>query len=160
MRSLARMHRFRNCGGVSVLDSLATLTVLAIVGTMVAPLAGRYVSALRLRSAAWSLASDLQRARQRAIVENRSQRLTLSTTDVDPSNGSPRAYEIAPVATGNPAETREIPSGVRCTTPPGSYVEFNSRGLAAGAVVVTLEDSFGRRTDVRVRSTGRIDFPT
>lgn len=160
MRTSPRFRRIRSCLGLTIVDSLAALTVLAIVGTMAAPLAARYVSTLRLRAAAWSLASDLQRARQLAITENRSQRLTLSMTSVDPASGAPRSYVIAPAVTGTPAETREIPPGVRCSTPPGSYVEFNSRGLAAGAIVLTLENPFGARTEVRVRSTGRIDFPT
>ncbi len=145
---------------MSILDSMAALTVMTIVGTMAAPLTGRYVSAFRLRAAAWSLASDLQHTRERAITENRSQRLTLSATNVDPGNGSPRAYVITPVATGIPAETREMPTGVHSASPAGSYVEFNSRGLAAGAIVFSLEDAFGGHTEVRVRSTGRIDFPT
>lgn len=160
MRNSSRWFFFLGSRGMTILDSLAALTVMTIVGTMAAPLTSRYVSAFRLRAAAWSLASDLQHARERAITENQSERLTLSTTNVDPGTGSPRAYVIAPVATGAPAETREMPSGVHSASPAGSYVEFNSRGLAAGAIVFPLEDTFGGQIQVRVRSTGRIDFPT
>lgn len=146
--------------GRTLMDLLVALSLLTIATTVAAPPAGRYLSLLRLRSAAWSLAADLQRARQRAISENRSQRLTLSTSDLDPGGGTPRSYAIAPADTGSPADSRGFASGIRCATPPGSFVEFDSRGLAAGGVSFTLVDPYGARTDVRVRSTGRIDFPS
>jgi Tfp pilus assembly protein FimT len=152
--------RLRSTHGFNLLDSMVTLTVLAIAASVAAPLAGQTLSAFRLRGAAWSFAADVQRARQRAITENRSQRLTLSTTDLDPVTHLSRTYIIAPATTGSPAETRELAAGMRSSTAPGSFVEFNSRGLATSAITFGLVDGFGSSVQIRVRSSGRIDFPT
>ena len=142
-----------------MVDMLATLTLVTVLGTIATPMVNRYVSAARLRGAKWSLARDLQRTRQRAITENRRQRLTLSTSEIDAETGASEAYLMAPSATGWPAERRDVPRGVECVTAPGSFVEFDSRGLASGTLEFQLRVDGPTASAVRVRSTGHVDFP-
>ena len=146
--------------GFSLLDVLATLTVVAFAGTVAVPLVHRTVDASRLRASAWTVAQDLHRARARAIRGNQPHRLTLSATELDPESGFPVAYTIAAADGSGVAVRRALPDGIECRNAPGSWIEFDARGLAHGASMgLELEGPRSARKTVRVRSTGRVDFP-
>ena len=150
----------RRRDGFSLLDVLATLTIVAIAGTVAVPLIHRSVEASRLRAGAWTVAQDLHRTRARAIRDNQSHRLTLSATELDPESGNPVAYTIAPADGSGVAVERAFPEGIECRNAPGSWIEFDARGLAHGASMgLELEGAGSARKTVRVRSTGRVDFP-
>lgn len=140
----------------TILESLVALAVLAVLATVTIPTGVRAFASFWLRSAAWRLAADLQRTRQQALAANQSWRLTLSTTDVDAS-GAARSYVMGP-SIGGAGDTRSFAPGVFCLEPPGSTVEFNSRGLVAAPSKLTVANSSGGRVPVLVHSTGRIDF--
>jgi Tfp pilus assembly protein FimT len=140
--------------GLSVLDLLAGLAITGVAATIAAPAAAVYLDGMRLSSGSWTLAADVQRARQRAIAENRTIRLTLAAAPEDAET----SYVIAPSSGAGTAETRRLVAGVRCVNAPGSYVEFDSRGLASAATTFLLETTTGDHASIEVRSTGRIDF--
>jgi general secretion pathway protein H len=76
---VARPHRFsrRHAAGVSLIELMVVLMIMAIVAALVVPMLGGGVSNTQLRSAARQLASGLRLARSEAVSQRRETFLVL-----------------------------------------------------------------------------------
>jgi len=80
------LNRIKNKKGVSLIELLIVISIIAVMGGIAAPSFFSYQRTLRLRSASRQLASDIRFARQLAISKNTSHRLCF--------NGTTSQYDI------------------------------------------------------------------
>jgi Tfp pilus assembly protein FimT len=136
---------------------LAVILTLLVVVAIAIPRAGSVLQQLRLRGAAWQLASDLRLARQRAVTLRTRVRVCISACAIEVPAGS-YSVEIDKSATATPnwasetGTTIKLHQDVDIST--SGTATFAITGMASGATF-TLTNAAGTY-EVRVASTGQV----
>lgn len=144
----------REEAGFTLVELIMASIVLAILLALAAPPFGRGERRWAAYTAARTLATDVARARQRAIQDRRTVRVVLDTVE-----GS---YEVRP-ADGEPLPIRRLRPDLRLGT--SAYrqeILFSGRGtsnLYSAAWVGVRGDPRAREHRIRVLPTGAIEVP-
>lgn len=149
------MPRLRSSpGGFTLLELILTLLVLGILLALIAPRVGRSERRWAAYAAARTLATDVARARARAIQERATVRVVLDTLA--------GAYEVR-LAGGQAVTRRELRSDLALGT--GAHlgeILFSARGtsnLYSTVWVVARGDPLAPPHRIRVLPTGAIEAP-
>jgi general secretion pathway protein H len=139
----------RDAAGVTLLELVVVVAVLATVTAFALPSIRRGSESLQLRAGAGRVASLLREARQQAVTHRRPTRVALES--------SRRAAALAWDGTGEPLRRVELPDRFRLeATAGGESLTFSPRGLARDARWA-VEGPGGRRLIIEVHGvTGRV----
>ncbi|MGH7570284.1 MAG: GspH/FimT family pseudopilin [Gemmatimonadota bacterium] len=146
-------HALRRSGGFTLLELLLALIVLGILVALMAPSLSRGERRWAAYAAVRTLASDVARARQRAIQERVTVRVVLDTLG--------GAWDVR-LASGETVTRRKLRSGLALGT--SAYLQeilFSARGtsnLYSTAWVVVRDDPLARERRIRVLPTGAIEL--
>lgn len=145
-RPLLRLVR---AGGLSLIEVMVVMAVLAVAGAVTIPHLIDWRHGLQLRAAVNELRSDLVAAKTRAVKDN-----AKVTVRYFPEEGRYRITYAGP--DGNPIllKDQRLPIGVRLTA--GTETSFYSRGTALGGTLV-LQNDRGKTTSIVINFLGRID---
>lgn len=143
------MRRPRGASGVTLLELVVVLAVLAIVTAFALPSIRLGAQNLQLRAGAGRVASLLREARLQAVTHRRSTRVSLES--------SHRGVALAWDGFDEPLRRVELPERFRLTTVAGGEsLTFSPRGLVRDAQWA-VEGPGGRRLIVEVHGiTGRV----
>ena len=145
----------RGEGGVTLIELVVVMAIIAIMGVSLAPAIGEWLDNFRIRQAARDIASHLQLAKIRAISRHLEYRVNF-----DVANNQYRLWV-------NDGGWIPDPEGVVLSTPRGvditsagfsggvSRAEFNPNGTASSGHI-TLNNEKGKEYKVFVHSGGRI----
>jgi prepilin-type N-terminal cleavage/methylation domain-containing protein len=141
--------RARGPSGVTLLELIVVLAVVATVTAFALPSIRRGSDGLQLRAGAGRVASLLREARQQAVTHRRATRVALG------SNG--RAATLTWDGDDEPLRRVELPDRFRVeATAGGDALTFSARGLARNAHWV-VEGPGGRRLSLEILGvTGRV----
>lgn len=139
----------RDAAGVTLLELVVVVAVLATVTAFALPSIRRGSDGLQLRAGAGRLASLFREARQQAVTHRRPTRVALES--------SGRAATLAWDGTGEPLRRLELPERFRlAATAGGESLSFSPRGVARDARW-SVEGPGGRRLVVELHGiTGRV----
>jgi len=139
----------RGAGGLTLLELVVVLAVLAIVTALALPSIRRGAQSLQLRTSAGRVASLLREARLQAVTHRRPARVALESSH----RGATLAWE----GTDEPLRRVELPEQFRLlTVAGGESLTFSPRGLVRDAEWA-VEGPGGRRLIVEVHGiTGRV----
>lgn len=147
--------------GMSLLELLATLLILAVLLALAYPSWQRFQAQQSLRYAAAQVATDLREAQERAKAERRPYRAIFTS-------GSPQ-YRVEAVAGGfvhqvvlggceSPTTHQPIFSARTCVKPTGdATVQFSAFGRPDGSYSIVLQNAAGTAT-VTVTGGGGIQY--
>jgi len=146
---VSRSRTRRDARGVTLLELVVVLAVLATVAAFALPSIRRGSEGLQLRAGAGRVASLLREARQRAVTQRRPTRVAL--------DASHRGATLAWDGTSEPLRRVELPERFRVqATDGGDALTFSPRGLVRDARWV-VEAPGGRRLVIEVHGvTGRV----
>jgi prepilin-type N-terminal cleavage/methylation domain-containing protein len=130
--------------GVTLIEILVVITIIAVAGALVMPSIGAGLDNLRLRTTAERLASTFLYARERAI-----RRQTICQVRVDPQNMIVELDELTAEGAQGAHRSWELPAGVEVKEDHARAFVFSPDG-AAPRLDLTLANSRGR--------TARIQF--
>jgi type IV fimbrial biogenesis protein FimT len=153
--SSRRTRLLRGQAGVSLIELIAVVLVMALIAAMGIPRFTNFVSALRASGAANQLASDIAYTRMFAVREGRSVSLTVT------SNVYAIAVQNADGSVRRTLRTVRVPESFPGTTVTGDggngVVAFDSRGLLrAGSTTGFTLARLGRRQHLGVSLMGRV----
>jgi prepilin-type N-terminal cleavage/methylation domain-containing protein len=137
----------RNNRGITVMELMVVIALVAILATIAMPNFTATLPRLRLSDAARQIATDLQQIRMRAIAQNIPHQIAFSTSTyvLQRCNG-PCTDDSGAI---------ELPTGITVTTPVSA--QFEPRGTAAAAATIALSNG-SLSTWVCVRAAGRINI--
>jgi type IV fimbrial biogenesis protein FimT len=130
---MLRAHLWTPAAGVTLIEVLITLTVLAILLTLGLPAYKDWIQNTQIRTAAESVLNGLQLARGEAVKRNALMTFTLSGN----------SWTVTVTGTGETIQSRNAGEGTRnaviTTTPAGvTSVTFNGMGRISGGSNVTF----------------------
>jgi prepilin-type N-terminal cleavage/methylation domain-containing protein len=161
--------RFNSENGVTLIELMVVVTIIAIMGLFMAPAIGEWAAAFRLRGTAKDLEDALQLARLKAISTGMQYRVQLNINNV----GSAETFVVQQnnPATGwtNDGASTTLPSGVNIVqVNPGAIntgtinLTFNTNGM--NAVITTyaidLQNQRGDKYNVSMSQTGVVTMST
>ncbi len=129
--------------GLTLMELIITLGVLAILLAIATPSLDTFSSAYKLRGATREVATDLQFARLLAVKENKNLRVDFN----------PKYYQVVR-SDGSIAKARNLGNEYPDITLTSISITFDSRGDAS-ASTVTVTNPRGAK-NVTVNSTGRV----
>lgn len=146
---MSRAHAARGASGLTMMELVVVLAVLATVTAFALPSIRRGSESLQLRTGAGRVASLLREARQQAVTHRRPTRVVLESNH--------RAAALAWVGADEPLRRVELSERFRlAAVDGGDAVTFSPRGLGRDARWA-VEGPGGRRLVVEVHGiTGRV----
>ena len=156
-------------GGLTLLEVMIVLAILAIVAGIAYPSFQRIAINTNLKTAARDIVSDFGLLKERSIAEFRDHRLTL-----DFNNNNYTLWECQNQGAGCPGgQWDQLPGGVKNLNNVASDIVFNAgnttgvdfrfqtRGTMSPMGTVSLINSRGSRADIRINITGRarVEYP-
>jgi general secretion pathway protein H len=146
---VSRLRARRDARGVTLLELVVVVAVLAVVTAFALPSLRRGSEGLQHRAGAGRMASLLREARQQAVTHRRPTRVALEA--------SHRGATLAWDGTEDPLRRVELPERFRVlATEGGDALTFSPRGLVRDARWV-VEAPGGRRLVIEVHGvTGRV----
>ena len=135
---------FRIQAGLTLLELLIVLGVIACLIAMASPHMARFSSGYKLRGVAREVATDLQYARLLAVKENKAFQVVFNS----------QSYQVVRVSDGFVAKNRNFNSDYPEIMLTGSAVNFNSRGNS-NTHTITVSNPTGSKT-ISVVPTGRV----
>jgi len=142
----------RGEGGITLIELVVVMAIVAIMGVYLAPAIGEWLDNFRIRQAAREVASTLQFAKMKAISSRLEYNVVFNVTNKtyqlkrkDPSLGwTPEGSE------------NSVPRGVAIDTNlTGETCQFNPDGTCSNGTI-TIDDQQGKTYKVVVYRTGRI----
>jgi Tfp pilus assembly protein FimT len=143
-------------GGLSLVELLVTMVLLAVTLGLAAPGVREFASTMRVRGARGMMLSDMRLARSKAAAENNNWYLTwnlgtntYSIVDDNDNNGSVGAGELVGTKTVDPRVTvTNGPAGFPSTT-----LTFFPNGTASASGELTFTDARGVSMGLSVLSS-------
>lgn len=150
--TLQKPSGIRSTHAFTTIELMVTLVILALLATFSVSHLSRWLSVVKVQTAAQNLASDLQLGRMRAISENTRYRITFDT--------SGNAYQIHKDIAGewqdvNPL--KPLPAGIKLETATTNPIYFQTLGTVAAGSTITLRNMQDQRRIVTVSRSGRIN---
>ena len=118
--------------GMTLIEILVAMALFAVLYAIAVPNLQAMRAPYALESAAYQMASSLSMARQRAIARNQRHRVVFTSSSYHIEK------EASPSSFVNDSATFAMPNGVVLGSPNPSNPIFNSRGMLAAAVSVTV----------------------
>jgi len=118
--------------GMTLIEILVTMALFAVLYAIAVPNLQAMRAPYALSSATYQIASHINMARQRAIARNKRHRIVFL------SGSYHIEKEASPSSFVNDSATFPMPDGVVIGSPSPSNPTFNSRGMLAAAVSVTV----------------------
>jgi type II secretion system protein H len=156
-------HRPEVARGFTLLELIVTLAVLGLAVAVVTPAIGRGTDTLRARAEVAGFAATLRHARERAITQQRAQRVIIDTKErrmsivAGPVEGAPSPREAPKNDAGGDErpESRALSAGLIVQAVHSSDVVFDPRGVASGGEFKLTSGGIVYRVMVD-RLTGRV----
>ena len=153
-------HRSSSAGGMTLIELMTVLAILALAGAVAVPHLLDWRHGMRLRAAASEIRNDFELARMRAVKEN-----TDVTVQFDPVVG---LYRVTYNDDGGNAvlvKSHTLPPGIQIATGNSAYTldsyghraVFGSRGTASPGTLV-LANSKGATRQIVINFLGRVDL--
>ena len=136
----------------STIELVVTLLIVTLLATFSASHLSRWLSVVKVNSAAHSLASDLQLGRMRAISENTRYRITFDT--------SGNAYQIHKDIAGEWQDVKPItplPAGIDLEEATTNPIFFQTLGTVAAGSAITLRNMQNQRRRITISRSGRVN---
>jgi len=138
--------RERGQKGVTLIELVVVMAIVAIMALFMAPAIGEWVDNFRIRQAARDISSTLQQAKMQAISTRQPHSVTF-TPGAD-------IYQITPVTAGGGGA--QLPKGVTIVS--GSTISFSADGTSPLNGTITINNTKGKQYQVSVSATGRIQM--
>jgi len=133
--------------GVTLIELVVVMAIVAILGLFMAPAIGEWVDNFRIKQAARDIASTLQLAKMQTISTRTQHSVTFT-----PGTGSvPGTYQLTPGGSWT-----QVPKGV--TIAAGITISFNPDGTSPVNGTITINNTKGKQYQVTVSATGRIQI--
>jgi len=151
-------HRRRASRGTTLLEILIATALFAVLLAIAIPSLARLRTPYALRSAANQIAADVQVARMRAIARNTGYRMVFDTTAMN--------YHFEQLGAGNnwsvDSGNQMLPTGAQLTAVAGGNPSFNSRGILANQVTISVKvpGSGTRTVTINVLGQTTISLPS
>lgn len=152
-RASMRLSRYKSAhqAGFTLVEFMAAIGVLAVLGAIALPNLFAALSGLRLSDGARQLASELQLARMKAISQHTKYRVSFgsypaTTYSLEKHNGVAFAVESGPAI---------LPEGITVTGVSPSVSEFQSRGTVNTTSTITLSNGSATK-QIQVNLVGRV----
>jgi general secretion pathway protein H len=141
--------------GVTLIELVVVMAIIAIMGLFMAPAIGEWVDNFRIRQAARDISSTLQQAKMRAISTRQTN--TVNITPAVDGEGKPiYTYGITPLP---PGETNhQSPKGVSIDAPSAASISFNPDGTSPVNGTIRIKNTKDKKYQVSVLATGRIQM--
>ena len=135
----------RNNSGVTVIEMMVVIGIVAILATVAVPGFIGWVPNYRLRSGAEDIHSTLQLARLTAIKRNKTAIVSFNTgNETYTASVNAQTYQSG-----------RMPAGIDIdSVSGGGFVQFDSQGLAASAVSIVVKNEQNKSKTVSVKLTG------
>jgi len=152
-----------NKKGVTLLELIIVMVIIAIGATLVAPNIGRWLEHYRFRSATRDIVSTMRTAQMKAVSFNTEHRvsfdinageylLQIRTTQSAPNDWIPK-WEDAKAQNLQ----QKLPPGIQLnTTLPSNNAEFNPNSTSSSGSVTLRNTKGSERSIVLTAATGRI----
>jgi len=141
-----------NKKGVTLLELIIVMVIIAIGATLVAPNIGQWLQHYRLRSATRDIVSTMRTAQMKAVSTNREYRVSL--------NGTTESYILQYKNTmGNWLDegvTQTLPKGIEINGDAVFNAEFNPNSTSSSGSVTLRNTKGSERRIVLTAATGRI----
>ena len=143
-----------NKKGVTLLELIIVMVIIAIGATLVAPNIGRWLQHYRLRSATRDIVSTMRTAQMRAVSTNMEHQVSFTI-------GNPGSYILQRNSGGlvDDGARQTLPTGVELTVTSSNF-QFNPNSTAtSGNVTLTMRRGgqvIGQRIIRVLAATGRI----
>ena len=134
----------RGSQGMTLVELILCLAVLAVLLTIASPLIGQVTSGYRLRAAARELATDLQFARLLAVKENNNFQVVFGS----------HSYQVVRPSDGFVAKARDFSVDFPEVSLNAPVITFNSRGNSSSQTVTVSNSATSK--NITVGSTGRV----
>jgi Tfp pilus assembly protein FimT len=144
----AAPRRLGGHAGITSVELCVDITLVAILSLAAISLTNQYLEWGRIRSAAMQVAGAFQQARQYAIANAATYRVTLTGTTV-------AVGCTAGCPPGAPSEPATAITGDATTSVPGTPVTFDALGAATPGTV-TISYPGGTQWQVKVSASGRV----
>jgi len=131
-RSIMNTRIKAGTSGMTLIEVLVAAALFAVLYAIAVPNLQAMRAPYALESATYQVASHLNMTRQRAITRNKRHRIVFT------SGGYHVEKEASPSSFVNDSATFAMPDGVVIGSPSPSNPIFNSRGMLAAAVSVTV----------------------
>ncbi|WP_119154609.1 GspH/FimT family pseudopilin [Caldimonas tepidiphila] len=135
----------RSPRGLTLIESMVVLAVMAILATQAAPAFNSFLAASRLRGAASQLTTDLRNARSEAVTRNTEVTVTFSATGYSLDSGGTTLRSVV------------LAGGTTISSGNGTTVTFTRRGILdpVSSAAVTLANS-SHSLQVTLHPLGRV----
>ena len=141
------MKRMRNDAGVTLMEIMIIVAIMAILTMVSVPNISRWISSHRLSSTAQQIASEMQLARAKAVSERQNINFAIVT-----GMGFYATYQYSPGGQLKHCTHSVTISGVSGDNP----IVFNSRGMASNDTNISLINEKGMTKAVNVNVAGRV----
>ena len=137
--------------GFSIIELIIVIAIIAVLSTFAVPAFLKYTANANLKSATREITSDILNQKEKAISENRKQRITFSTANesytLEERNAADTAYENPQTRT-----LKHFGSNIDITS--GYTMTFQTRGTAKNGTI-KLANNRGSIATITVNITGR-----
>lgn len=141
------------CAGFTIAEVLVAVGVGSVLLALAAPQLPAYKAEFQIANSAREIATDLQRARMKAVAENAFYRIVFNTDGTyvrqSSADGATFVNDDVPVA---------LPSGIRFVVTFGGLPQpkFNRLGTLAADARLTLTNSIGQTKVVQMNTLGQV----
>lgn len=131
-------------GGYTLVEAMTVIVLIAVTMGVSIPVVGKLYAFMKFRTAVEALVGEIQLAKMKAVNENATVTLSISTAD--------RTYQI------QNEEIRYLPNTVSFTGNPPASLVFNALGRLTSGLTVTINliGSKGDTATVTINPSGRI----
>ncbi len=142
------LNRVRWQKGVTLIELVVVMAIVAIMGLFMAPAIGEWIDNFRIRQAARDIASTLQMAKMQTISSRQPHAVNFTLTD--------GTYVISPLPPGE--SNSQVPKGVTIKSDSATSISFNPDGTSPVNGTVTIKNAKGKQYQISVAATGRIQI--
>jgi len=131
--------------GVTLIELVVVMAIVAILGLFMAPAIGEWVDNFRIKQAARDIASTLQLAKMQTISTRQTHSVNFTLAD--------GTYRITPGGSDS-----QVSKGVTIVAGSATSISFNPNGTSTTSGTVTINNAKGKQYQVSVSTTGRIQM--
>ena len=143
------MKKQTNKAGFTLLEATIVMAIMTTIVLFSVPSISEWIDASRLRTTSLEIATEVLRARGRAVAENQNISFSIVT-----GTGPDAIYQILPDGPVKHASRFVTITGVTGDNP----LVFNSRGMASSDTTINMVNNKGKPKSVHINIAGRVEI--